>query len=159
VWRESLSEDCIHLVTSGDSSELDTTDKWALIRSLQSSLCKREGIEGTLCSEIEKELFERERLMSTGIGEQMALPHAVVAGVNRFMTECAIIRDGIDFESIDGTKAYIVVLLVAPKAALQDHLKVMAEIARVFYRAETRQKVIAAISAAEVLEAIRNAPL
>lgn len=159
MWRESLSENCIHLVTPGNSGRLDITDKWTLISSLQRSLCEREGIQGALCSEIEKELFERERLMSTGIGEQMAIPHAVVAGVDRFMTECAIIREGLEFESIDGTKAYIIVLLVAPKSALQDHLKVMAEIARVFYRAETRQKVISATSAAEVLEAVRNAPV
>jgi mannitol/fructose-specific phosphotransferase system IIA component (Ntr-type) len=97
--------------------------------------------------------------MSTGIGEQMAIPHAVVAEADRFMTECAIVRDGVEFESIDNTKAYIIVMLVAPKSALQGHLKVMAEIARVFYRAEVRQKVIDAASAAEVLEIVRQVPL
>lgn len=159
MWRESLSENCIHLVTPGNPGRLDVTDKWTLISSMHRALCEREGIQGGLCSEIEKELMERERLMSTGIGEQMAIPHAVVAEADRFMTECAIIRDGIEFESIDNTKAFIVVMLVAPKSALQGHLKVMAEIARVFYRAETRQKVIAAASAAEVLEAVRSAPV
>ncbi|HMV35441.1 MAG TPA: PTS sugar transporter subunit IIA [Turneriella sp.] len=158
-WRDTLSEDCIHLVTPGNPGRLDVSDKWTLISSLHRTLCERERIQAGLCSEIEKELIERERLMSTGIGEQMAIPHAVVAEADRFMTECAIIREGIEFESIDNTKAYIVVMLVAPKSALQGHLKVMAEIARVFYRAETRQKVIAAANAAEVLEVVRNAPV
>lgn len=158
VWRELLSENCIHLVTPENPGTLDTTSKWALIAGLQRALCEREGITGPLRAEIESELVERERLMSTGIGEQMAIPHAVVAGADRFMTECAIIRGGIEFESIDNTKAHIVVMLVAPKSALQGHLKVMAEIARVFYPAETRQKVIAAASAEEILEAVRGAP-
>lgn len=159
VWRESLSENCIHLVTPGNTGRLDVGDKWKLIRSLHRALCEREGIKEPLCTGIEKELIERERLMSTGIGEQMAIPHAVVGAADRFMTECAIIREGIEFESIDNTKAYIVVMLVAPKAALQEHLKVMAEIARVFYPAETRQKVIAASSAREVLDVVRSAPV
>ena len=159
MWRESLSESCIHLVLPGVTTEIDATDKWKLIASLHRALCRREGIAPQLCSEIEQELMARERLMSTGIGEQMAIPHAVVAQVDRFMTECAIIRDGIDFESIDNTQAYIVVMLVAPKSALQQHLKVMAEIAKVFYRPETRQKVIAATTPGEVLQIVRTAPL
>lgn len=159
MWRETLSENCIHLATPGNPGRIDTSDKWTLIQSLQRALCEREGIGAGLCSDIEKELVARERLMSTGIGEQMAIPHAVVAEADRFMTECAIVRDGVEFESIDNTKAYIIVMLVAPKSALQGHLKVMAEIARVFYRAEVRQKVIDAASAAEVLEIVRQAPL
>lgn len=156
-WRDTLSEDGIHLVTPGNPGRIDTSDKWALIKSLHRALCQREKIAAPLCQQIEDELLARERLMSTGIGEQMAIPHAVVAKADRFMTECAIVRDGIEFESIDNTKAYIIVMLVAPKSALQGHLKVMAEIARVFYRAEVRRKVIDAASAAEVLDIVRQA--
>jgi mannitol/fructose-specific phosphotransferase system IIA component (Ntr-type) len=96
--------------------------------------------------------------MSTGIGEQMAIPHAVIPHADRFMTECAIIKNGIDFESIDGSKAFVVVMLVAPKSALQEHLKVMGSIAKVFYKVETRQRVIAAKTAEEALAVIRDAP-
>lgn len=156
-WRESLAEQNIHIVTPNADSGIATTDKWALIDSLHRALCKRENVDEAMCAEIRRELIERERLMSTGIGEQMAIPHAVVSGVDRFMTQCAIIRDGLEFESIDGSRTYIVVMLVAPKSGLQEHLKVMAEIARVFYRAETRQKCIGASTPAEVLEIIRGA--
>lgn len=86
----------------------------------------------------------------------MAIPHAVVAGACNLMTQCAILPEGIEFESIDGSKAHIVVLLVAPKSALQAHLKVMASIARVFYRAEARAQVIAAKTPAEALKAIMS---
>lgn len=158
LWRASLSEDCIHLVAPGYTGILDTSDKWKLIDSLHRALCTRERITSPLCEEIREELIAREKLMSTGIGEEMAIPHAVVAGAERFMTECAVLREGIDFDSIDHAKAFIVVMLVAPKSALQEHLKVMAEIARVFYRPEIRSKVIAAGSAREVLEIVRTAP-
>ena len=150
MWQDSLTEQQIHLMDSA-------TNKWELIQNLSKALCEREKLDRESRAEIEHELIEREKLMSTGIGEQMAIPHAVVQRAPKFMTECAIVRNGLDFESIDGSPAYIVVLLVAPKSALQEHLKVMASIAKVFYNADTRQRVIAATSAAEVLNAIRSA--
>jgi PTS system fructose-specific IIA component len=169
VWQESLSEQNIHLIDGATNpggpltagvilSPMTVSNKWDLIASMHKALCIRENLDAALAAEIEKELIEREKLMSTGIGEQMAIPHAVIPGACRFMTECAIIKNGLDFDSIDGSKAYVVVMLVAPKSALQEHLKMMASIAQVFYRAETRQKVIAAATAAEALQIIRTAP-
>lgn len=154
MWIDTLTTENIHIVPGGQTN-IRTANKWELIDSLKDALCSRERLEACLVSEIERELIAREKLMSTGIGEQMAIPHAVASGVERFMTEMAILKDGIDFESIDGTRTYIVVLLVAPKSALQEHLKVMASIAQVFYKAESRKKVIAAATAAEVLAAIK----
>lgn len=168
MWQDSLNEQNIHLIDGQTNpggplkegvilSPVTANDKWELIHSLHKALCIREKLEPALAAEIEKELIEREKLMSTGIGEQMAIPHAVIPGACKFMTECAIIKNGLDFDSIDGSKAYVVVMLVAPKSALQEHLKMMASIAQVFYKAETRQKVIAAATAAEALEIIRGA--
>lgn len=155
MWTDTLTTENIHIVPGG-KTPIRTANKWELIDSLKEALCRREKLAPELVAEIARELIAREKLMSTGIGEQMAIPHAVVSGALRFMTEVAIIKDGIDFESIDGTRTFIVVLLVAPKSALHAHLKVMASIAQVFYKAEARQKVIAAATAAEVLAAIKG---
>lgn len=154
MWRELLTEQNIHIVSVGGKTALDTKNKWTLIDSLLSALCKKEGLTPELHREISRELTEREKTMSTGIGEQMAIPHAVVEGTDRFMTQCAVIQEGIEFESIDFAKTFIVVLLVAPKSSLSEHLKVMAEIARIFYQSENRQKVIAAHDASAALAAI-----
>ncbi len=155
-WQDTLTEQNIHIV-DGASTGLTAGNKWELIAGLHKALCERENLDAAMCAEIERELIEREKLMSTGIGEQMAIPHAVVPHADKFMTECAILPRGIDFESIDGTPAYIVVMLVAPKSALGEHLKVMASIAKVFYSAETRQRVISAATPAEALAAIKSA--
>ena len=155
-WQDTLTEQNIHIVDPV-SAGLKAGNKWELIASLHAALCTREKLDAAMCAEIERELIEREKLMSTGIGEQMAIPHAVVPHAEKFMTECAILPSGIDFESIDGTPAYIVVMLVAPKSALGEHLKVMASIAKVFYSADTRQRVISAKTPAEALAAIRAA--
>lgn len=158
-WRESLTEANIHIVSAANPGRFDLTDKWTLMSGLQQALCEREKTTAELCTEIGHELVEREKLMSTGIGEQMAIPHAVIGGACSLMTQCAILPDGIEFDSIDGTKAHIVVLLVAPKSALQEHLKVMASIARVFYKADSRARVIASKTPAEALTAIMSVPI
>jgi len=154
VWRESLLPQNIHIVTRENPGALRLGNKWELIESLRNALCARERVTAALAAEIKTELVARERLMSTGIGEQVAIPHAVVPGADRFMTECVVVRDGIDFESIDGSKTYIVVMLIAPKSALQEHLKVMASIAKVFYHAKTRADIIAAKTPADALRII-----
>lgn len=155
-WQDTLTEQNIHIVDRS-SSGLKAGNKWELISSLHTALCTREKLDAAMCAEIEHELIEREKLMSTGIGEQMAIPHAVVPHAEKFMTECAILPAGIDFESIDGTPAFVVVMLVAPKSALGEHLKVMASIAKVFYSAETRKRVISAQTPSAVLAAIKAA--
>lgn len=152
MWIDTLAPEGIHLYDLPPAA-----DKWGLISLLHASLCKRESLAADLALEISKELVEREKLMSTGIGEQMAIPHAVVPGAPRFMSEMAIIRQGMPFESLDGTDAFIVVLLVAPKSGLHEHLKVMAAIASIFYHGDTRRGVIAAQSRDEVLSLIRAA--
>ncbi|MCS6971760.1 MAG: PTS sugar transporter subunit IIA [Turneriella sp.] len=157
MWLDLLTEDKIHIATRSQPQGLDLTDKWTLIRSLYRALCQHEGLNPAVCGCIEEELFARERQMSTGIGEQMAIPHAVVAQTDRFLTRCAILPEGIDFDSIDSSPAYIVVLLIAPKALLHEHLKIMAEIARIFYPQKTREKVIAARNPGEALSILRQA--
>jgi len=151
VWIDLLTPQCIHIQNS-----VEGIDKWGLISNLADSLAAREALPAELVGEIKTELVAREKLMSTGIGEQMAIPHAVIPGASRFMTEMAIVKNGLDFESLDGSPAFIIVMLVAPKSALQEHLKVMAAIASIFYNAETRKNVIAAKDAAEALELIRK---
>ncbi|HRP69542.1 MAG TPA: PTS sugar transporter subunit IIA [Turneriella sp.] len=161
-WQDALTEQNIHLLESNTSPlalptgvVIDAQNKWTLIESLCTALCTREKLDATISSAIHKELIAREKLMSTGIGEQMAIPHAVIPEACRFMTECVIIKNGLDFDSIDTHKAYIVVLLVAPKAALQEHLQVMASIARVFYKVEARTQFIAARTATDALQIVR----
>ncbi|MBV6493972.1 MAG: hypothetical protein LDLANPLL_01996 [Turneriella sp.] len=164
TWESTLREEGIHIFEPGanllalpNGVSLNTADKWVLIETLCDALCTRENLDSALTQKIKNEMHEREKLMSTGIGEQMAIPHAVIPAACHFMTECVIIKDGLDFESIDGSKAFIVVMLVAPKSALQEHLQIMASIARIFYEAPTREKFIAAQTASEALRIIRDA--
>ncbi|MGC5779269.1 PTS IIA-like nitrogen regulatory protein PtsN [Methylobacterium sp. NFXW15] len=76
-------------------------------------------------------LLQRERLGSTGIGEGVAIPHGKLAGLDRLFGLFARFDRPVDFEALDGEPVDIAFLLLAPEGAGADHLKALAQVARV----------------------------
>ena len=76
-------------------------------------------------------LLQRERLGSTGIGEGVAIPHGKLPGLDRLFGLFARFDRPIDFEALDGQPVDITFLLLAPEGAGADHLKALAQVARV----------------------------
>ncbi|MDH5542137.1 MAG: PTS sugar transporter subunit IIA [Nitrospinota bacterium] len=75
-------------------------------------------------------LMERERLGSTGIGENIAIPHAKSDDLDGMIAAFAISRKGIDFDSLDQKKVHYLFLLLAPSGEAGKHLKLLARISR-----------------------------
>jgi PTS system nitrogen regulatory IIA component len=82
----------------------------------------------------EREVFEtlqqRERLGSTGIGDGVAIPHGKLPGLDRLFGLVARLERPVDFESLDGQPIDIAFLLLAPEGAGAEHLKALAQVAR-----------------------------
>ena len=76
-------------------------------------------------------LLQRERLGSTGVGEGVAIPHGKLPGLDRLFGLFARFDRPVDFESLDGQPVDIAFLLLAPEGAGADHLKALAQVARV----------------------------
>ena len=83
-------------------------------------------------------LITRERLGSTGIGHGIALPHARLAMVEEPLAALITLKEGVDFESIDGELVDVVVGLLVPQDCNDEHLKILAELARRFSDADLR---------------------
>lgn len=81
--------------------------------------------------EIFETLLQRERLGSTGIGDGVAIPHGKIASLDRLFGLVARLERGIDFEALDGQPVDVVFLLLAPEKAGADHLKALAQVARI----------------------------
>lgn len=81
--------------------------------------------------EVFETLLQRERLGSTGIGEGVAIPHGKLPGLDRLFGLIARLEKPVDFEAIDGQPVDIAFLLLAPEGAGADHLKALAQVARV----------------------------
>ncbi|MBL9086975.1 MAG: PTS sugar transporter subunit IIA [Planctomycetia bacterium] len=100
---------------------------------------------------------ERERVLSTGIGLGIAIPHAKIPGVTRFVVAVGRHGAGIEFDAIDGKPVQIVVLIAGPQDAQDRYLRLLARLSGRLRQEDVRRKILAAKSHADVV-AILAAP-
>ena len=87
-------------------------------------------------------LMERESLGSTGIGENVAIPHAKSDEVKQILTVFGLSREGINFDSLDQKPVYYVCLLIAPTHSTGLHLKALARISKLLNSKILRQNIL-----------------
>ncbi len=95
-------------------------------------------------------LLEREEVGSTGIGHGVALPHAKCVEVKEICVACGISSEGVDFDALDQEPVYIFFLILAPRSAPGQHLKVMAALTRLLSKENSRKELLEAQDADEV---------
>jgi mannitol/fructose-specific phosphotransferase system IIA component (Ntr-type) len=111
---------------------LGGTTKEEVLRELVALTCR--GEEEQFCAAVHETIMERERLMSSGIGQGIAIPHAVWRHENPFAGSLGIPAQPIDFDSIDGEPVEIVFLLVCNEEHINTKLKALARISRLLHR-------------------------
>ena len=77
-------------------------------------------------------LIEREKLGSTGIGENVAIPHGKSDELSHIVTVFARSLKGVDFEALDQKPVHFVCMVIAPSNSTGQHLKTLARISRIF---------------------------
>ncbi|MEJ2720658.1 MAG: PTS sugar transporter subunit IIA [bacterium] len=77
-----------------------------------------------------RDVLEREKVMSTGIGNGVAIPHAYTDGVDRLVAGFYRTKLGVDFAALDGENVDLFFIILGPKASRRDHIKVLAKISR-----------------------------
>lgn len=95
-------------------------------------------------------LMERESLCSTGIGENLAIPHAKAKEVSQITVLLGRSVKGIEFESLDRKPAHFICLLLVPQDSTGQHLKAMARISRLFRNQDIRDQILNAKNAAQI---------
>jgi len=107
--------------------------------------------------EILDRVLRREAIMSTGIGNGVAIPHGKARAVDRMMAACAVSTEGVDFEAADGEPASLFILLVSPENTGTPHVKVLANISRLLKEESVRKSLRDSGSASGFLTVIRAA--
>ena len=77
-------------------------------------------------------LISRERLGSTGLGHGVALPHSRLSNISEPIAAFVTLKTGVDFESADGQPVDLAVGLLVPEKCNDEHLKILAKLARRF---------------------------
>lgn len=81
-------------------------------------------------------LVERERLGSTGLGKGIALPHARIEGIDEAGAVFIKLATPVDFDAMDDQPVDLVLALLVPSDANNEHLKILAGLAGFFYLEE-----------------------
>jgi len=87
-------------------------------------------------------LIEREKLGSTGIGENVAIPHAKSEEIEQILILFGRSIEGIEFNSLDKKPVHFVCLVVAPSHSTGHHLKALARVSRLLKSEDLRQKIL-----------------
>lgn len=99
-------------------------------------------------------VLDRERIMSTGIGNGLAIPHAKTDFVAGLAAAFGTKKEGADVGSLDGEPAYIFFMLASPKDASAQHVRTLASVSRLLRDGDCRKKLIEARTAREIISII-----
>jgi nitrogen PTS system EIIA component len=100
-----------------------------------------ENNNGIARSVVTDNLFARERLGSTGLGEGVAIPHGRIKGLKQPLAAFVRLAEPIPFESPDGQPVALLIFLLVPEQATQQHLEILSEIAQLLSDRDARERL------------------
>lgn len=92
-------------------------------------------------SAVTDNLFARERLGSTALGEGVAIPHGRIKGLKQPLAAFVRLEQPIPFEAPDGQPVALLIFLLVPEQATQQHLEILSEIAQLLSDREARERL------------------
>jgi len=114
--------------------DLEATDKWEVIDRLLGHLAEQGALSDSHVRTYHEAVVQRERSMSTGMERGIAIPHAAVDDLESVVAGLAVVRgpegEGVNFDSVDATPAWLVVLILIPRPQKLLHIRTLADLAR-----------------------------
>jgi mannitol/fructose-specific phosphotransferase system IIA component (Ntr-type) len=96
-------------------------------------------------------VLEREKIMSTGVGKNFAIPHGKTDAVDDIVLAFATTADGVDYGSMDNEPVRLVLLLVSKESLVSQRLKLLSRASKVMNSDAARAALIAATSPADII--------
>jgi mannitol/fructose-specific phosphotransferase system IIA component (Ntr-type) len=145
---------CDHLRADNALFQAEGASKLAALRTLTEQLAHSGDIrDAEACLEV---LLAREKLMTTGVGKGVALPHAFSPEAPQTVVAYLRSEGGIDFDAIDEKPVHHIFCILGPPSAEGRHLKILARLARLLNHADFLTALQSASTAEELLAALRS---
>lgn len=101
-------------------------------------------------------LFARERLGSTGLGHGVAIPHGRIKGLKSPLIAVMRAESAVPFESPDAQPVRLLVVLLVPEHATEEHLEILSELAEILSDANIRDSLLNASDPASIFRLLSN---
>lgn len=99
---------------------------------------------------VRQAIFDREKIMSTGVGKGFAIPHGKCEAITDVVAAFATTEESIDYESLDNEPVRLVFLLIGKDKLVASHIKYLSRISRLMNKDDFRAKLLQATSPKEV---------
>ncbi len=118
-------------------------------------------LAGTQKQVVDKEhmrnaIFDREKIMSTGVGSGFAIPHGKTDAVNDIVAAFAVTAHAIDYQSLDDQPVRLIFLLVGRDNMVGPHIKLLSRISRLMNKEDFRKQLLEAGTPKDILEIFRQ---
>ena len=133
---------------------LDVNEKETALKEIIQILSETDTIKDA--AELGKAIFERESIMSTGIGLGIAIPHVRLKSVTDMIMAIGISKKGIDYKAFDGQKVNIIIMIAAPEGTHREYLRILAKIALIFKNDSIRESIINAKSPHDIYNILKD---
>ena len=147
ILTQILHPSCVKVPLQGKDKKSVITELVDLLNDNRLLLDRDVALEAVLM---------REQTKSTGIGSGIAVPHGKCKAVKELVMAIGIAGEAIDFESIDGKRVTIVILLVSPANQTGPHIQALARISRLMLDEPFKQALEKATSAEEVYKLLSS---
>jgi fructose-specific phosphotransferase system IIA component len=127
--------DCISLNLMGETKE-------EILTELVDILDRQGKLEDR--DQVLADVLQREKTMSTGMQHGIALPHAKTDGIRNIAVAVGIKKAGIDFESLDGEKSRLFIMIISPRKTTGPHIQFLAAIGVLLQDERIREEIISA---------------
>lgn len=134
--------------------KLDVADKDDALKKIIELAAKSNKIIDI--DKVSRTIYEREKLVSTGVGKGFAIPHGKTDSISDVVAAFAITKEPIDFDSIDGEPVRFIFLLIGKENLLNTHIKLLSRISRLMNKDEFRDRLLEADSPDEVLKIFKE---
>ena len=143
--NELLSENAIDLEAK-PASKSEAIDHMVDLMERAGNLKDKEGYKAVV--------FAREAEGTTGIGEGIAIPHAKTAAVKAPGLAAMVVKEGVEFDSLDGAPVHLAFMIAAPDDGADVHLAALARLSMMLMDMDFRQNLLDADSVDAFLQVI-----
>ncbi len=144
-----LQPSCIKL-------EMESNKKKDALLELLNLLQDQRIIDEAQKDHILKDLLEREKVSSTGIGSGVAIPHKIVPGLQNTVIAFGRKQKGIPFDAIDGQPVTLLFLILGKEGSEAFHLRLLSKLARLLQQGPFREALSHSESPDQILSLLRH---
>lgn len=101
-------------------------------------------------------IIDREKIVSTGIGMGVAIPHAKLPGFDQFFIAIGVLQKPVDWNALDGAPVRLIFMIGGPDDKQTEYLQILSQLTQAIKDEDLRQKLLTSQNPQDMIELFRS---